>query len=198
MKNRLKVSTIAIFATISLFVMGSITLAISIFPPEIQAIIDLLGPGGICASKYIGERAQLALFMVLGGLVLISVIYALLAAFKYIRSEGNPDKMEDAQKSIKAIFFGIAAMIIAIVGIVLVFAVFNATPTNPEIFQTCLQASDSEGCKACRKSTNDPLCKICEDSYDVVCKANQGKNVKLEDIIGDLADGRCKPVKYNN
>jgi heme/copper-type cytochrome/quinol oxidase subunit 2 len=173
--------------------LGTVTFAAGFLPAELEGILNLLGPSGICASDYITARARLALFMVLGGLVLISVVYALLAAFKYIRSEGDPGKMEEAQKSIKAIFFGIAAMIIAILGIVLVFVIFGAKQTNPQLFQTCINASDSVGCKKCVISVDDPTCKTCEDSYAKICTKYAGQSKNFSDIIGELPE-ECKPT----
>ncbi len=196
MKKYLKISTLAVLATLTLVMLGSIALAAtapnnSVFPPELLALLNITGPSGICAADYINSRARLALFMVLGALVLISVVYALLAAFKYIRSEGDPGKMEEAQKSIKAIFFGIAAMIIAIIGIVLVFVIFGAKPTNPNIFQTCINASSSEGCKACQRSVDDPVCQACEADYARVCTESNGKSLTYEEIQDDLGE-KCK------
>jgi hypothetical protein len=190
MKNKLKISTAVIFAAL-----GTSLLSVGVFaagdnsdllPSWLKEILFLLGPSGVCATDYINSRVQLALFLVLGGLVLISVVYALLAAFKYIRSEGMPDKMEEAQKSIKAIFFGIAAMIIAIIGIVLVFVIFGSRPTNPQLYQTCLNAPQSAGCTACKADTTQKLCDDCEAAYKQVCSDNRGKSVTFADISSSL------------
>lgn len=167
--------------------------AVSILPKEILDIFLLFGPSGICATEYINGRVQFILFLALGLLVLISVIYALLAAFKYIRSEGDPGEMEKAQKSIKAIFFGIAAMLIAIVGIVLVFVVFGATPTNPELFQVCITAPESDGCEACRTSTNDKLCNACEEAYKKICR-DQRNNSLTDQELKELIEAAASAV----
>lgn len=193
--KKLKLSKILLGGLVFLF--GSVTLvgAVNIFPPEILRLFGLLGRGGICATDYINSRIQLVLFLVLGGLVLISVVYALIAAFKYIRSEGDPGEMEKAQKSIKAIFFGLAAMIIAIVGIVLVFVIFGAKPTNPELFQVCISAPESLGCKACREDSTNPTCTGCEDEYQTICSDTRGQEgVTDADILGRLS-AECKSNK---
>ncbi|HOY46161.1 MAG TPA: hypothetical protein PKU95_00835 [Candidatus Dojkabacteria bacterium] len=191
--NKLKISTIAFV----MFMMGVVLLpavfAASLLPPQILDLLNLMGVGGICATDYINSRVQLAMFLVLGGLVLISVIYALIAAFKYIRSEGDPGEMEKAQKSIKAIFFGIAAMVIAIVGIVLVFVIFGAKPTNPELFQTCISAPESQGCKSCREDTASDLCIRCEDAYQAACETYRGQNV-TDAVIKAAIPTECKTL----
>lgn len=192
--NKLKISTVAFVV----FMMGIVVLpavfAASLLPEQILDLLNLMGAGGICATDYINSRVQLVMFLVLGGLVLISVIYALIAAFKYIRSEGDPGEMEKAQKSIKAIFFGIAAMVIAIVGIVLVFVIFGAKPTNPELFQVCISAAESQGCKACRESTTDDLCVRCENAYQAACETNRGTDA-TDDEIMETIPTECKTLK---
>lgn len=184
--KKIKISSLALVV----FVLGIVSLpaafAASILPPQILELLNLMGTSGICATDYINSRAQFAMFLVLGGLVLISVIYALIAAFKYIRSEGDPGEMEKAQKSIKAIFFGIAAMVIAIVGIVLVFVIFGARPTNPELFQTCISAAESEGCKACREDVESDICTRCENNYQQVCEKYRGEQVSDSTIKGEI------------
>ena len=74
--NKLKISTIAFV----MFMMGVVLLpavfAASLLPPQILDLLNLLGVGGICATDYINMCVQLAMFLVLGGMVLISVIYA--------------------------------------------------------------------------------------------------------------------------
>ena len=200
MKKYLKVSTLVVLASLSLGLLSTATLAApgDLLPEWILAIFGLLGNNGICTTEYIVSRAQFVLFMVLGGIVLVSVVYALMAAFKYIRSEGEPGKMEEAQKSIKAIFFGIAAMVIAIVGIVLVFVVVGVKQTNPTLLQTCIQASSSEGCYACQNvSINAGLCDTCEKAYAKACKDPASINATIDEVFANnfksAEEKKCLP-----
>lgn len=146
--------------------------ASSFLPESLAKLLGLVGPGGVCASQYITSRVQFVLVLALGGIVLVAVAYALMAAFKYVRSEGESGKMEEAQKSIKAIFIGIAAMIIAVVGIVLVFAVFGAKPADPALYQTCINAPTSAACTSCKESgyVANNKCAKCEDAITKYCK----------------------------
>ena len=137
----------------------------TLFPQEIQNIFDLFGPSGSGVVSFVVSRIQLALFIAIGFLVLVAVVYALIAAFKYIRSQGDPGEIEEAQKAIKAIFFGIAAMLIAIIGIVLVFVFFGVGVPEPELFQTCVSAPNSVGCQSCRQDGNLNVCQFCEEIY---------------------------------
>lgn len=181
------------------FLAGSTTFVVAdsgILPSQIMDILKLLGGvSAICATDYINSRIQLVLFLVLGGLVLISVVYALIAAFKYIRSEGDPGEMEKAQKSIKAIFFGLAAMIIAIVGIVLVFVIFGAKPTNPELFQVCISAPESLGCKACREDSSQSACTDCEDNYKAICTDYRNDPTLSDEELKSRLEPACKSNK---
>lgn len=191
--KKFKISRFVILLIVLTTIGVPVVFAVSILPKEILELFDLLGPGGICAVQYVNSRLQFIMFLALGGLVLISVVYALIAAFKYIRSEGDPGEMEKAQKSIKAIFFGIGAMIIAIVGIVLVFVIFGAEPTNPELYQVCISAPQSPGCTACRENTDAQLCQDCEDRYTLVCNNHKNDETPANDqqIKDEIGDIRC-------
>lgn len=137
----------------------------SLLPDPIKDIFDLLGPQGSGAVGFVVSRVQLGLFIAIGLLVLFAVIYALISAFKYIRSQGDPGEMEEAQKAIKAIFFGLAAMIIAIIGIVLVFVFFGASLPQTDLFQVCVSAPGSVGCQKCQQDSSISTCQFCEEVY---------------------------------
>ncbi|KXK26784.1 MAG: hypothetical protein TR69_WS6001000805 [candidate division WS6 bacterium OLB20] len=139
----------------------------SLLPDQIGDIFGLLGEEGIGASGFVTSRIQLGLVLALGAVVLIAVVYAIMAAIKYIQSQGDAGKIEEAQKAIQAIFFGIGAMLIAIVGIVLVFVFFGANRPDPALYQVCLSAPNSEGCRSCTGEVDDSqaLCNSCEALY---------------------------------
>ena len=175
-KISLKFSSL-IIATLMVFSLGTLVVfatdsSSGLLPDVFKTLMNLLGPAGVCSSTYIQSRVQMLLVLALGLVVLIAVVYALIAAFKYISSQGESGKMEEAQKSIKAIFIGIAAMFIAIIGIVLVFAVFGAQQTNPDLFQTCINEPNSVACRSCRNGgASDPACKACEEAITKYCQS---------------------------
>lgn len=143
---------IAVMLTaVSTFFMGVLadvnTGSSSLLPPAIQDFFDTFGKDGSGVAGFITGRAQFVIFLVLGLIILVAVIYSIMAGIKYIRSEGDTGKIEEAQKSIKAILMGIAAIFVAIVGIILVFVIFNQSPVDPSLPQVCLSAGGSVGCK---------------------------------------------------
>lgn len=151
MKKYILVSLLIILFMLSLFPVSAYAqIDPSFLPGQILDIFDLLGPQGTGTAAFITSRVRVALFIALGLIIVVAVVYALVASFKYIQSQGDPGKIEEAQKAIKAIFFGIAAMMIAIVGVILVFVFFGASPVEPNLFQTCLSAPDSPGCDSCK------------------------------------------------
>ena len=195
-KNKFRLSVFIVFALILLSFV-SIANAASLLPQSIMDLMGLLGPGGVCAATYIESRVQFLLILALGIVVLVAVAYALLAAFKYIRSEGEAGKMEDAKKSITAIFIGIAAMLIAIIGIVLVFAIFGARQSNPELLQTCINAPLSDACADCRlKGSAGEECGKCENEISTFCKKPEMQaigNLDWAGIQGKFKDpNACK------
>jgi hypothetical protein len=163
--------SLAVFALIGF---GSRVQAASLLPQQIIEIFNLLGPQGSGAAGFVTSRIQLALVIALGAVVLVAVVYSIIAAFKYISSQGDAGKIEEAQKAIRAIFLGIAAMLIAIVGIVLVFVFFGAARPDPSLYQVCLSAPNSIGCAACYADT-DPAattsnCFKCDQDYVLLSK----------------------------
>lgn len=142
----------------------------SFLPDDIFSIFNLLGTEGAGAAGFVTSRVSTALFIALGILVLFGVVYALLAALKYIRSEGDPGQIEEAQKAIKAIFFGFAFMIFGIIGIVLVFVFFTADRPDASLYQVCLSAPNSVGCRVCKEEgvpggDGSNTCSVCNDQY---------------------------------
>lgn len=139
----------------------------SLLPEQISDIFDLFGEDGNLTTVFVTSRVRVALVIALGILILVAVVYSLIAAFKYIQSQGDPGKIEEAQKAIKAIFLGVAAMMIGIVGVVLVFVFFAATRPDASLFQVCLSAPSSSGCASCMEveGSDADLCEICEAEY---------------------------------
>lgn len=99
------------------------------------------GAGSLCSDKVEGKPAvdaavalvRLSLQLIFIGIIIISIYIIIRAAIKYIRSEGDDQKIQDASKAIKSVFIGIAALFIGIIGIVIILAFFNAsvgTDTN--------------------------------------------------------------------
>lgn len=78
-------------------------------------------------QDYVMPRAQFILSLLFIGLILFSVIYVVRAAIIYIQSQGNPEKIGEATKSIRSVFVGLGALFVGIAGILLVLAFFGGT-----------------------------------------------------------------------
>jgi uncharacterized membrane protein YidH (DUF202 family) len=88
----------------------------------------LCGEGdGSETAATVADYVQLALSLIFVAIVIIAIYIIIKAAIKYIRSEGDEDKIQEAQKAIKSVFVGIAALFVGIIGLVLVLAFFQAT-----------------------------------------------------------------------
>jgi hypothetical protein len=74
---------------------------------------------------------RLATSFIFIAIIVIAVFIIIKAAIKYIRSEGDESKVQEAQKAIKTVFIGVAALFVGILGIVLVLAFFQvASPSD--------------------------------------------------------------------
>ncbi len=158
----------------------------SFLPEQILNLFNLLGPQGSGTAAFITSRIRVALFIALGVIIVVAVVYALIASFRYIQSQGDPSKIEDAQKAIKAIFFGIAAMMIAVVGVILVFVFFGTTPVEPNLYQTCLSAPSSLGCDSCRsEGIAGSNCNTCESLFSDISRGgilDPGEQIQFNNL----------------
>ncbi len=188
-----------VFSSLAVFALSGLASSVhaeNLLPQQIIQIFNLLGPQGSGAAGFVTSRIQLALVIALGAVVLVAVVYSIIAAFKYISSQGDAGKIEEAQKAIKAIFFGIGAMLIAIVGIVLVFVFFGAARPDPSLYQVCLSAPNSSGCAACYADT-DPTasssnCFKCNQDYVSLSKGQ----VPTQSYSGGSFQTFCRePIK---
>lgn len=72
-------------------------------------------------------------------IIAIAVVIIIKSALKYIVSEGDNTKIQEANRAIKSVFMGIAALIIGIVGIILLLVLFRSSgalsPDLPDIFE---------------------------------------------------------------
>jgi len=70
--------------------------------------------------------ARLAASFIFIGIIVIAVYIVIKAAIKYIRSEGDKDKITEAQKAIKSVFVGLIALFVGVIGLVLILVLFDA------------------------------------------------------------------------
>jgi uncharacterized membrane protein YidH (DUF202 family) len=92
-------------------------------------ISTLCDEGGINAentSTTIRSTFNLIVSLIFVAIIIFSIYVIIKAAIKYIRSEGDPAKIEEAQKAIKSVFIGIAALFVGLIGIIIVIAFFGA------------------------------------------------------------------------
>ncbi|MEO6728961.1 MAG: hypothetical protein ABIM99_03500 [Candidatus Dojkabacteria bacterium] len=142
MKLSLKKTLSVAVLAISLFGFNNLIFAPQVNAQETNLICNIFpfiknlgfGAGSLCGDVN-GKPAvdaavalvRLALQLVFVGIIVISIYIIIRAAVKYIRSEGDESKIQEAQKAIKSVFIGIAALFIGIIGIVIILAFFNVS-----------------------------------------------------------------------
>ena len=95
-----------------------------------------LGKNPAQTTYNIVQSAMTVLFI---AVFIVAVFYTFMAAIKYIRSEGNEQKVEEAKNAIKAVLFGVAAMFVAIVGILLINAIFGGNAGDEGVLVKAIQ-----------------------------------------------------------
>lgn len=133
MKKGLLTILLVLFATVSLVPAG----LSSVQAQQSFSICTLLGPlgnpfgcatgefGSQSASQYLLPRIQLVLTLAFIGLIVFAIVYVVRAAITYIQSQGKPEEIENATKSIRSVFIGLGALFVGIAGILLVIAFFG-------------------------------------------------------------------------
>lgn len=89
--------------------------------------IDPSDTGGTneTAQRFVAARLQLFISLIFVGIIILAVFIIIRAGVKYIQSQGDEGKIQEAQKAIKSVFIGIAVLFVGILGIVLVLAFFG-------------------------------------------------------------------------
>lgn len=77
-------------------------------------------------SDTIRSTFNLIVSLIFVAIIIFSIYVIIRAAIKYIRSEGDPAKIEEAQKAIKSVFIGIAALFVGLIGVIIIIAFFGA------------------------------------------------------------------------
>lgn len=184
MKHHIFRSALGVLLVVLLLQLGILPVAAqqSILPPELADIIERF-PGGAGLVDFVTDNVRLLITVLWIVLVLAAVVYAGVAGFKYVSSQGDAGKIEEAQKAVKAIWMGVAAFFVSIIGMVVIIAIAGGTVTT-SIYETCVLAAGSEGCKSCNDEgrTADNLCNTCEEDWDI-------KAIRAEYEV----DARCRP-----
>ncbi len=140
--NKLK-NTALIFATTFvgglMFPQAAFAQEITFLPKDLQ---DIVGQDPII---YVSSRVKSLLTIALGGVVLISLIFSIIAAVKYITAQGNEQKIEEAKKSFTSIMVGVAALILSIIGVVLVLRFFGID-SSTTLCKPCVENPDAPAC----------------------------------------------------
>lgn len=166
----------------------------SLFPPFIDQLLNLAGADGSGTGEYAASRIRLFLLLLLGGIVLTAVIYAGAAAIKYIRSQGDQTQIEEATKAIQAIFMGLGALIISILGIVFVFIFFGADLFDTTLYESCLSAPGSLGCSACQSEDGG-----LPEAWDSLKFASTNPELKVgEDVASGASIGTRSDLSNRN
>ncbi len=98
--------------------------------------------------NFLRSRVSLILGVLFVGIVILAVFIIISAGVKYIQSQGEEGKIEEANKAIKNVFIGLAILIVGVVGvfIVLIFLdAFNLTGLGNSAEQACIEECETTG-----------------------------------------------------
>lgn len=82
------------------------------------------GPAGTRVN-YVLDLITNALVLLFVGVILIAIVYSAIAGIKFIRSQGEAEKVEEAQNAIKNVLIGVASVFLGIIGVVIITGIFT-------------------------------------------------------------------------
>lgn len=147
MKKLSKLSFLSLVVTYFLANLATIVNAQSLMPDFLTELLN--DWNDTSAVEKIRGFVRLALTLAFGIVILAAVAFSIVAAIKYIRSQGDAGQVEEANKAIKAIFQGVIAMFVGIIGVVLVFFIFDVALPDPNLPASCVQCPESPLCQRC-------------------------------------------------
>ncbi|MBN1916242.1 hypothetical protein JW796_04675 [Candidatus Dojkabacteria bacterium] len=149
MKKKYAVAALVSVTTFLALIFGLPTSAsaqTSLIPNFIR---DIFGEASNDPANYVTARVRLGIIIALGIVILVAVVFSILAAIKYISSQGEEGKVTEAKKSVTAILTGVAVLFIAIIGIALVLVFFNVSTPVTEVYNFCITDPDKASCQSC-------------------------------------------------
>ncbi|MBN1332116.1 hypothetical protein JW978_04575 [Candidatus Dojkabacteria bacterium] len=158
----------------------------SILPENISGFLNDWS-GSTVTEKIVGFL-RLALTLAFGAVILVAVLFSIMAAIKYIRSQGDSGKVEEANNAIKAIFQGVAAMFVGFIGIVIVFFIFDVALPDPTLPNVCLTCPESEACKACSEGKKDDGNYVVKNSAGAIIYSTEEGNCNLTKEEAETVD----------
>lgn len=84
------------------------------------------GTSTATAGATIRSTFNLIVSLVFAAIIIFAIFIIIKSAITYIRSEGDETKIQQAQKAIKSVFIGIAALFVGLIGIIIIIAFFGA------------------------------------------------------------------------
>ncbi len=82
------------------------------------------GPPGTTTRFFLNLLTN-GLILLFVSIILIAIVYAALAGLKYIRSQGETEKVEEAQNALKSIFIGVASVFVGVIVVALIAGIFT-------------------------------------------------------------------------
>lgn len=82
------------------------------------------GPPGETVNFFLGLITN-GLVLLFVGVILLAIIYSALAGIKFIRSQGEADKVEEAQSAIRNVLIGVASVFIGVIGVIVITGIFS-------------------------------------------------------------------------
>lgn len=99
----------------------SANLFADILPGNLGGAVNAVGTN---RSSFLISLIRNGLIILFAVIVIAAIIYAALAGFKYIRSQGDETKVSEATEAIKAVMIGLLVAFLGVIAVIIVSSVF--------------------------------------------------------------------------
>jgi len=100
------------------------------------------------STKFVIGALTNALILLFVFVIIAAIIFAILAGFKYIQSQGDAEKVKEAQEALKSVLIGVATVFLGVIGVVIISGIFTSSNTDTvrRAFCTFLEPGDIDLC----------------------------------------------------
>jgi predicted PurR-regulated permease PerM len=117
-------------------------------------LFPVQGPPGSTVDYVLGLITN-GLVLLFVGVILLAIVFSALAGIKFIRSQGEAEKVEEAQEAIKNVLIGVASVFIGVIGIIVITGIFT-DDQEPETLRRalCIYVEPQNELEDCVRGSN--------------------------------------------
>lgn len=112
------------------------------------------GPPGTRVS-YILDLLTNGIVLLFVAVIVLAIVFSALAGIKFIRSQGESEKVDEAQNALKNVLIGVATVFIGVIGVIIITGVFAEDQSTTTVREAlCVFIEPSANLQDCIDGAN--------------------------------------------